>query len=77
MGDSYVAELLGHCTQQIAVQSGEEFQSILLGFLSNIANDEAMGGKLQIIARTPNGNVRICQFIRIGQDESETASALG
>jgi hypothetical protein len=37
---------------------------------------EAMGGELQIVAKMPNGNVKIRQFTQIRQDESETASAL-
>ncbi|HEV2103427.1 MAG TPA: hypothetical protein VGR58_11680 [Candidatus Acidoferrum sp.] len=38
---------------------------------------EAMGGELQIVAKMPNGNVKIHQFAQIRQDESETASTLG
>ena len=37
---------------------------------------EAMGGELQIVAKMPNGNVKIRQFTQIRQDDSETVSAL-
>jgi hypothetical protein len=37
---------------------------------------EAMGGELQIVAKMPNGNLKIRQFTQIRQDESETASAI-
>jgi hypothetical protein len=35
-----------------------------------------MGGELQIVAKMPNGNVKIRQFTQIRQNESEIASVL-
>jgi hypothetical protein len=35
---------------------------------------EAMGGELQIVAKMPNGNVKIRQFTQIREDETETAA---
>jgi DNA-binding XRE family transcriptional regulator len=43
---------------------------------SDMYISEAMGGELQIVAKMPNGNVKIRQFTQIRQDESEVASAL-
>jgi DNA-binding XRE family transcriptional regulator len=61
--------------KQASISKMERRSDMYISTLSKII--EAMGGELQIVAKMPNGNVKIRQFTQIRQDESETASALG
>ena len=56
------------------VSKMERRSDMYISTLSKII--EAMGGELQIVAKMPNGNVKIRQFTQIREDESETASAI-
>jgi len=60
--------------KQASISKMERRSDMYISTLSKII--EAMGGELQIVAKMPNGNVKIRQFTQIRQDESETASAL-
>jgi DNA-binding XRE family transcriptional regulator len=61
--------------KQASISKMERRSDMYISTLSKII--EAMGGELQIVAKMPNGNVKIRQFTQIRQDESETASAIG
>ena len=61
--------------KQASISKMERRSDMYISTLSKII--EAMGGELQIVAKMPNGNVKIRQFTQIRQDESETASTLG
>lgn len=60
--------------KQASISKMERRSDMYISTLSKII--EAMGGELQIVAKMPNGNVKIRQFTQIRQDESETASAI-
>src|ERR1700730_14909004 len=60
--------------KQASISKMERRSDMYISTLSKIIR--AMGGELQIVARMPNGNVKIRQFTQIRQDESETASTL-
>jgi DNA-binding XRE family transcriptional regulator len=60
--------------KQASISKMERRSDMYISTLSKII--EAMGGELQIVAKMPNGNVKIRQFTQVRQDESETASAL-
>jgi DNA-binding transcriptional regulator YiaG len=60
--------------KQASISKMERRSDMYISTLSKII--EAMGGELQIIAKMPNGNVKIRQFTQIREDESETASTL-
>ena len=61
--------------KQASISKMERRSDMYISTLSKII--EAMGGELQIVAKMPNGNVKIRQFTQIRQDESENASAIG
>jgi hypothetical protein len=61
--------------KQASISKMERRSDMYISTLSKIV--EAMGCELQIVAKMPNGNVKIPQFTHIRQDESETASTLG
>jgi DNA-binding XRE family transcriptional regulator len=58
--------------KQASISKMERRSDMYISTLSKII--EAMGGVLQIVAKMPNGNVKIRQFTQIRQDKSETAS---
>jgi DNA-binding XRE family transcriptional regulator len=60
--------------KQASISKMERRSDMYISTLSKII--EAMGGELQIVAKMPNGNVKIRQFTQIRQDESETAFAI-
>jgi DNA-binding XRE family transcriptional regulator len=60
--------------KQASISKMERRSDMYISTLSKII--EAMGGELQIVAKMPNGNVKIRQFTQIRQEDSETASAL-
>ena len=57
--------------KQASISKMERRSDMYISTLSKII--EAMGGELQIVAKMPNGNVKIRQFTQIRQEESETA----
>ena len=61
--------------KQASISKMERRSDMYISTLSKII--EAMGGELQIVAKMPNGNVKIRQFTQIRQEESEAASTLG
>jgi DNA-binding transcriptional regulator YiaG len=60
--------------KQASISKMERRSDMYISTLSKII--EAMGGELQIVAKMPNGNVKIRQFTQIREEESETASTL-
>ena len=60
--------------KQASISKMERRSDMYISTLSKII--EAMGGELQIVAKMPNGNVKIRQFTQIREDESETISTL-
>ena len=60
--------------KQASISKMERRSDMYISTLSKII--EAMGGEPQIVAKMPNGNVKIRQFPQIRQDESEPASAI-
>ena len=60
--------------KQALISKMERRSDMYISTLSKII--EAMGGELQIVAKMPNGNVKIRQFTQIREDESETISTL-
>ena len=58
--------------KQASISKMERRSDMYISTLSKII--EAMGGELQIVAKMPNGNVKIRQFTQIREDESETIS---
>ena len=60
--------------QPASISKMERRSDMYISTLSKII--EAMGGELEIVAKMPNGNVKIRQFTQIRQDDSETVSVL-
>jgi DNA-binding XRE family transcriptional regulator len=58
--------------KQASISKMERRSDMYISTLSKII--EAMGGELQIVAKMPNGNVKIRQFTQIREDETETAT---
>src|SRR4029077_9584993 len=54
--------------KQASISKMERRSDMYISTLSKII--EAMGGELQIVAKMPNGNVKIRQFTQIREDES-------
>jgi len=60
--------------KQASISKMERRSDMYISALRKII--EAMGGELQIVAKMPNGNVKILEFAQIRQEESETTSIL-
>ena len=59
--------------KQASISRMERRSDMYISTLSKIS--EAGGGELQIVAKLPNGSVKLRQFTQIREDESETATA--